>query len=51
MGRKKGWLGTFKSLKVKVYDENYRRYKMILDGKNKSIQQDLEEHIKKTLEQ
>jgi hypothetical protein len=49
MGRKKIWLGTFKSLKVKIYDEKYRRYKMILDGRNKTIQEDLEEHVNKTI--
>ncbi len=49
MGRKKLWSGTFKSLKVKIYDETYNRYKMILIAKNKTIQEDLEDYINQTI--
>ena len=51
MGRKKIWLGNFKSLKVKVYDETLVRYKLVLKGRKKTIQQDLEDYINKTINQ
>lgn len=51
MGRKKIWLGKFKSLKVKIYDGTYDRYTMVLKGKDKTIQEDLEEHIQRTINQ
>jgi hypothetical protein len=49
MGRKKIWFGKFISLKVKVYDETLKRYKLILKGRRKTIQQDLEDYINKTI--
>lgn len=51
MGRKKIWLGQFRSLKVKVYDETLDRYKLVLKGRKKTIQQDLEEYIQRTINQ
>lgn len=51
MGRKKIWLGQFRALKVKVYDETLDRYKMVLKGRKKTIQQDLEEYINRTINQ
>lgn len=51
MGRKKIWLGNFKSLKVKVYEETLTRYKMVLAGRQRTVQQDLEEYIQKTINQ
>ena len=51
MGRKTIWIGKFKSLKVKVYDEKLARYKLVLKGRKKTIQQDLEEYINRTINQ
>lgn len=49
MGRKKIWLGSFRVLNIKVYDETLQRYKQILSAKRKTIQQDIDEHIRKTV--
>lgn len=49
MGRKKIWLGKFRVLNIKVYDETLQRYKQIMAAKKKTIQQDIDEHIKKTI--
>lgn len=49
MGRKKVWLGTFRTAKVKIYDETFNRYKGYLAMKKKTVQEDLEEHINNTL--
>lgn len=51
MGRKTIWVGKFKSLKVKVYDETLDRYKLVLRGRKKTIQQDLEDYINRTINQ
>lgn len=45
MARKKIWLGKFRTMKVKVYDETFDRYKGYLAMKKKTIQQDIEEYI------
>lgn len=50
MGRKIKWeVGKFRSAKVKIYEETFNRYKLILKGRNRTVQQDLEDHIVKTI--
>jgi hypothetical protein len=51
MGRKKMWSFPFKALKVKISEEYFERYKLVLKGKKKTIQQDLEDYIGKTISQ
>ena len=41
--------GKFKKLKFKIYEPTLKRYKQILDAKNKSMQQDFEDHVNQTI--
>lgn len=52
-GTIKSWFKDkiIKSLKVKVYEETLTRYKMVLAGRQRTVQQDLEEYIQRTINQ
>jgi hypothetical protein len=50
MARPKKWkVGEFKKFKLKLYEEVANRYKIILDAKGKTIQQDFEDHVREVI--
>lgn len=51
MARTAKWkVGTFKNFKLKLTNEKAERYQQILKIKNKTAQQDFEDHVDKTLD-
>jgi len=50
MGRPAKWvLGKFRIIKLRVYEDKIDRYKQILKAQNKTMQQDLEDHINRVI--
>jgi len=49
MPTKKWILGKFKFMRVRIYSETSKRYKAYCVSKGRTVQEDLEEYINKTL--
>jgi len=50
MGRKKIWPKEIKTMKIKTDLDTFDRYKGYLKMKKKTIQEDLEGYVKKTID-
>lgn len=50
MARPIKWkVGKFRKLKLKLYEETANRYQQVLKAKDKTMQQDFEDHVNQTI--